>query len=124
MPSHLKPSVLIVEDEPLIAIDTEDLVKDLGYEVIDTAGSVCAALEALSQRRPDIVLLDVLLRSETSLLVAERCRSLGIGLAFTTGFPARDLPVGCGDAPVLAKPFSAEELRRTLHRVAEARPKG
>jgi CheY-like chemotaxis protein len=112
----MKISVLIVEDEPLIAMATEDMVTELGYEVTGTATSVEAALSALLRRRPDIALLDLKLRSETSLAVADRCRSLGIGIAFTTGYAPDELPADCGDAPMLAKPYTVAELRTVLER--------
>jgi CheY-like chemotaxis protein len=120
MPAPFRPSILIVEDEPLIAILTEDMVADLGYDVVGTASNVLDAIGALDKRRPHIALLDIKLRSETSLAVAEHCRTLGIGVAFTTGYSARDVPDACGDAPVLAKPFSAKDLDLTLKR-AESR---
>jgi CheY-like chemotaxis protein len=120
MPAPFRPSVLIVEDEPLIAILTEDMVADLGYDVVGIASNVPEAIGALDKRRPHIALLDIKLRSETSLPIAARCRSLGIGVAFTTGYSAKDLPDECGDAPVLVKPFSARDLGLTLKR-AESR---
>jgi CheY-like chemotaxis protein len=95
---------------------TEDMVTELGYEVVGTATSVEAALGALLRRRPDIALLDLKLRSETSLAVADRCRSLGIGIVFTTGYALGELPVNCGDAPMLAKPYTVAELRIVLGR--------
>lgn len=114
MAAQSKVRVLIVEDEPLIAMATEDMVCELGYEVTGTASSVEAALVALQRHRPDVALLDLKLRTETSLAVANQCRLLGIGIAFTTGYAAAELPEACGDAPLLAKPYTVAELRSVL----------
>jgi CheY-like chemotaxis protein len=115
-PSRTK--VLIVEDEPLIAILAEDMIEELGYEVVGAAHSVLEALSALLEHRPEIALLDIKLRSENSLPIAELCRQLGIGVAFTTGYSPQDIPDDCGNAPILAKPYSVHELQRALEMVA------
>jgi CheY-like chemotaxis protein len=120
MSASSRTKVLIVEDEPLIAILAEDMIQELGYEVVGTAHSVLEALSALLEHRPEIALLDIKLRSETSLPIAELCRQLGIRVAFTTGYSARDIPEECGDAPVLAKPYSLVELQEALERAAPA----
>jgi CheY-like chemotaxis protein len=110
--------VLIVEDEPLIAMNAEAMIADLGYEVLAAVGTVELALKALTQRRPDIVLLDLLLGSDSGLPVAERCRRLGIRVIFATGLTI--LPDGWGDTPVITKPYLMEDLRLTLQRLAGA----
>jgi CheY-like chemotaxis protein len=118
-PSHAR--IFIVEDEPLIAMMAEDMAADLGYEVVGTANNVQQSLEAIAECHPDLALLDVRLHSETSIPIAALCKQLGVGVAFTTGYSAYDLPDGCGDAPVLAKPFSQADLGRTLRRAAARR---
>jgi DNA-binding response OmpR family regulator len=120
MAAFAKASVLIVDDEPLIAMATEDMVTELGYDVIGSVGSVDAAMSALLRRRPDIALLDVRLGNETSLAFALRCRKLGIGVAFTTGFSVSKVPEGFDSSPVLAKPFTVADLRMTLEQAASS----
>jgi DNA-binding response OmpR family regulator len=120
MTLSVKASVLIVEDEPLIAMATEEMVNELGYEVIGAVSSVDAAMSALLRRRPDIALLDVRLRSGTSLSIALWCRKLGIGVAFITGLPINRVPEDCGSFPVLSKPFTVADLRLTLEEAASS----
>lgn len=80
--------VLIVEDDPIIAIDFEDRVLGLGVAGVRTVGSVAQALGAIAKRAPDFALLDVELIRETSFAVAERLVALKIPFVFVTGYGA------------------------------------
>ena len=55
----LPNDVLIVEDDPLIALDFEDTILGFGVKTVRTAGSVARALEMIADRAPDFALLDV-----------------------------------------------------------------
>jgi DNA-binding NarL/FixJ family response regulator len=99
----------------------EDMAADLGYEVVGTANNLQQGLDAIAECHPDVALLDLRLHSETSLPIAALCRQLGVGVAFITGYRAENLPDECGDAPVLAKPFSLVDLGRTLRRAEGSR---
>jgi CheY-like chemotaxis protein len=74
LPAH----VLIVEDDPIIALDFEDTIRGFGVETIRTAASVAAALELIADRAPDFALLDVGLVREKSFAIAERLDALKI----------------------------------------------
>src|SRR6202012_6291728 len=84
--------VLIVEDDPINALDFEDTISGFGPGTARTAGSVAVALQLIEQRAPDFALLDVSLGRETSLAVAERLDALNIPYVFVTGY-ASDVPV-------------------------------
>ena len=64
--------VLIVEDDPIIALDFEDTILGFGVKTVRTAGSVAKALVLIAERPPDFALLDVGLIREKSFAVAER----------------------------------------------------
>jgi PleD family two-component response regulator len=64
--------VLIVEDDPIIALDFEDTILGSGVKTVRTAGSVARALAMIDERPPDFALLDVGLIREKSFAVAER----------------------------------------------------
>jgi CheY-like chemotaxis protein len=67
--------LLIVEDEGITAIDTADLLRGLGYDVV---GLVYAAEDAIAQveaQRPDLVLMDIRLRGAMDGIAATACRS-------------------------------------------------
>jgi CheY-like chemotaxis protein len=84
--------VLIVEDDPLIAIDFEDTLLGLGIPAVRIAGTVAAALNMITSRAPDFALLDVGLIGEQSFAVAERLESLKIPFAFVTGYVRNKVP--------------------------------
>jgi CheY-like chemotaxis protein len=120
-PSHIRgdvPSdVLVVEDDPIIALDFEEMILGFGVETVRTAGSVTMALEMIASRRPDFALLDVGLVRENSFAVAAQLDALGIPFAFVTGYGAAvGLPKAFADKPRLPKPCSRDALRTLLMR--------
>jgi CheY-like chemotaxis protein len=113
--------VLIVEDDPIIVLDFEDTIAGFGTKKIRTAGSVAVALQMIEERPPDFALLDVSLRREDSLPVAERLEALKIPFIFVTGYAADvKLPAAFADRPRLPKPFSSDELQAALRRCFNA----
>ncbi|MET3160144.1 CheY-like chemotaxis protein [Bradyrhizobium japonicum] len=78
--SDVPADVLIVEDDPIIAIDFEDRLLGFGVTSVRTVGSVAQALAAIAARAPDFALLDVELSRENSFAVAERLAALKIPL--------------------------------------------
>lgn len=109
-------SLIVVEDEPLIAIMIEELAQELGWAVDGTAYSEADAFCLLDRCSPSLALLDINLGSSTSLAVAATCRDQHIPVVFMTGYTAKDIPPQCGSAPVLAKPFSRDDLERAFAR--------
>jgi CheY-like chemotaxis protein len=109
--------VLIVEDDPIIAIDFEDRLLGFGVKSVRTAGSVAQALAAITARRPDFALLDVELNREKSFAVAERLVAEQIPFVFVTGYGAETrIPVEFKARPRLQKPCSSEALETALRR--------
>ena len=109
--------VLIVEDDPIIALDCEDTLLGFGVKTVRTAGSVAKALVMIDERPPDFALLDVSLIREKSFAVAERLDSLKIPYAFVTGYGAdATLPAAFTGKPRLPKPYSTDALHALLAR--------
>jgi len=109
--------VLIVEDDPIIALDFEDTLLGFGVKTVRTAGSVAKALALIDQQPPDFALLDVSLIREKSFAVAERLDALNIPFAFATGYGAdARLPAAFTDKPRLPKPYSTDALLVLLRR--------
>ena len=108
--------VLIVEDDPLIALDFEDTLLGLGVPEVRTAGTVATALEMIKCRAPDFALLDVGLIREKSFAVAERLAASKIPFAFVTGYAGDKVPAAFADRPILAKPYSLDGLQALLRR--------
>jgi CheY-like chemotaxis protein len=107
--------VLIVEDDPIIALDFEDTILGFGVTSVRSAGNVARALEMIAERAPDFALLDVGLVREKSFAIAERLEALKIPFAFITGYGADvRLPAAFTHKPRLPKPCSSDALRAVL----------
>ena len=103
--------VLIVEDDPIIALDFEDTLLGFGVKSVRTAQSVARALALIDQQPPDFALLDVSLIREKSFAVAERLEALKIPFAFVTGYGAdARLPAAFAGKLRLPKPYSTDAL--------------
>jgi DNA-binding NtrC family response regulator len=114
--------VLIVEDDPIIALDFEDTVLRLGVTTVRIAGSVSRALQLIDERAPDFVLLDVGLVREKSFAVAERLEALGIPFVFVTGYSTDvALPATLAQKPRLPKPCTSDALEAVLRSAVAAR---
>jgi CheY-like chemotaxis protein len=114
--TYADQSLIIVEDEPLISMMMEEFADELGWSVSGCAYGEADALILLDCTSPQLALLDINLGANTSLSVAAACRQRDIPVVFITGYTARDVPSECGDAPVLAKPFSPNDLDQALRR--------
>jgi CheY-like chemotaxis protein len=114
----LPGDVLIVEDDPIIALDFEDTILGFGVKAVRCAGSVAHALLMIDERMPDFALLDVGLAREKSFKVAERLEALKIPFAFVTGYGGDRVDAVFADRPRLPKPCSSEALLLVLQRFA------
>jgi CheY-like chemotaxis protein len=109
--------VLIVEDDPIIALDFEDTISGFGVKTVRTAASVAKALDMIAVRPPDFALLDVGLIREKTFAIAERLDALKIPFVFVTGYGADvRLPAELAGKPRLTKPCSSEALEAALRR--------
>ena len=107
--------VLVVEDDPIIALDFEDTILDFGVKTVRIAANVAKALDMIADRPPEFALLDVNLIREKSFAVAERLEALKIPFAFVTGYGAdAALPAAFAAKPRLRKPCSTDALQALL----------
>ena len=112
-----KTSVLIIEDEPLIAMQLEDLVAGLGHTISATAATRTQAREAVAEQMPGLVLADIQLADGSSGLDAvDDILSLGsVPVIFITAYPERLLT---GDRPeptyLVTKPFQEASVRAAI----------
>ena len=110
-------SILIVEDEPLIALMLTDMLADLGFEVAASVTQVSEALAILRNLKIDVALLDVNIGTEKIDPVADLLAARGTPFIFTTGYGNSGVPVNHAGSAVLQKPFHIDELANTLHRI-------
>jgi CheY-like chemotaxis protein len=108
------PRVLVVEDEPLIAMLVEDWLAELDCETVGPAGSVAAALELVGGNELDGAILDVSLEGHDSFAVADALRARHIPFAFATGHGAGRIVDRFRDTPTLAKPYDFERVREVV----------
>ena len=103
--------VLIIEDDPFIAMDLEDTLVEAGYEVCGLAGSVDEGLSSLRRQRPSVATLDYHLGRETSDAIADALDAERIPYIYISG-NAHEL--GDKRAPVITKPVAPTTVVRTL----------
>ena len=116
-PDGMPDDVLIVEDDPIIALGLEDTILGFGVKTVRTAASVARALEMIADRAPDFALLDVGLVREKSFAIAERLEALKIPFVFVTGYSADGrFPAAFAHRPRLPKPCSTDALKAVLKR--------
>ncbi len=113
-------TVLLVEDQLVIALDVENMLMDFGARTVHTFATPAEALGALAHLTPDVAVLDIDLGSSTSIPVAEELQARGIPFVFATGYgDSAMIPPSLADAYVLRKPYSTDNLRdgltQTLH---------
>ncbi len=111
--------VLIVEDEPLLAMLLEEIIADLGHEAIGAAANVAQAFALLDNVAVDCALIDFSLGgTDTSIPVAERLQFDGIPFTYLSGHNSLDENAGAPDGPLLTKPASMDAIERALEAMA------
>ncbi|MBB6412685.1 response regulator [Mesorhizobium sangaii] len=109
--------VLIIEDEPLIAMDIEEMVESLGHRVVGTARTHAEAVTMFGKMRPKMVLADIQLADGSSGIEAvnEILSSTSVPVIFITAFPERLLT---GERPepafLVTKPFNPDMVKALI----------
>jgi CheY-like chemotaxis protein len=109
--------VLIIEDEPVIAMHLAQILSDMGHRVVDTAISRAEAVRSARQLQPDIVLADIQLADGSSGIdaVHEILVMFDVPVVFVTAYPER-LLTGLRPEPtfLVTKPFEADAIIATV----------
>lgn len=105
--------ILILEDDPLIALDLQLILEDEGHEVIGPCASLA---EAQSYGSPgiDLALLDVDLPDGKSFDLAARLIEGGVPVSFVSASTRAELPPHLGDVAFIAKPYQHAAIRNSL----------
>lgn len=107
--------VLLVEDQALIAIDTEDTLRKLGAERVRLASTAGEALDEIAAAMPDCAVLDFNLGDETSADVAAALEAASVPFVFVTGYgDTVMIPQRFASVPVARKPVSATSLAEQI----------
>jgi DNA-binding response OmpR family regulator len=110
--------ILIVEDEMMIAMMLEDMLADLGHEVVGVAQSLSAALNLAEGDGYDMAILDINLAGERSFPVARRLSERGVPFMFATGYGILGLEDPFRQTFTLKKPFQIHDLARAVEQVS------
>lgn len=112
--------VLIVEDEPLLAMNIEDMLTELGHLVTGTATRIDKALSLAEAGEFNLAVLDINLAGSNTFQVAAVLRKRGIPFIFTSGYGADGLVDGYRGAHLLTKPFGPRELEHMIAKLLSA----
>jgi len=114
-PRRLPDDILVVEDNYMIALDLETMLRDLGVASVRTASSVHEGLGFIADRLPDLGLIDVNLGDDKCFEIAERLQALGVPFVFTTGYgDSYAFPAVFAQTRIMTKPYTLEGVRALL----------
>ena len=127
---QIRTDVLIIEDEPFVAIGLKSLVEDLGHRVVAIARTHREAARSARQARPGLVLTDIQLADGSSGLEAvnEVLEDFPVPVVVITDYPQRFL-TGTPPEPafLVSKPYNADSLKAVISQALffdrKARPK-
>ena len=124
--SQLSTGVLIIEDEPVVALDLEGLVSDLGHKVTRIARTHKEAIAAVKHQKPGLVLADIQLADDSSGLdaVNEILSLHNVPVIFITAFPER-LLTGARPEPtfLITKPFRPQTVMAVISQALFFQPR-
>lgn len=113
-PKASKLRILIVEDEPFIALSLSDALFDLGFSIAGCFADVRSAMDFINREHVDGALLDVNLGSQKIDPVADLLAKRACPFIFTTGCGRSGIPAAFADRAVLQKPFGIDDLAGAL----------
>ena len=106
--------ILVVEDEFLVSLDLEAMLRELGGEVIGPFASLDRATAAARAEALDVALLDVNVGGQLVTPVADALAERAIPFVFCTGYDAASLPEPHAAVPILMKPCQGQQLKEAL----------
>ena len=106
--------MLVVEDEAAISMLLEDMLLDFGCTVVGPAARLSTALEMAASETFEVAILDVNVAGEPIYPVAEAIVKRNLPIVFSTGYGGAGIREPFRDRPVVQKPFSQADLKRTL----------
>ncbi|MGE6785834.1 response regulator [Ensifer adhaerens] len=116
--AELPPSVrtvLVLEDNFIIAMDAEEILASLGIQQVTIAANANQALELLALQAFDFVILDVNLGDHTSFVVADALIARGMPFGFTSGYgDAEHFPTYLRHVPRIDKPFNEKTVGQLI----------
>jgi DNA-binding NtrC family response regulator len=115
-----RPHILVIEDELLIALMIEEMIREAGFRASGVAHTLVQARQELAKRNFDAVLLDFNIGGQFHPEIADLLLEAGVPFAFVTGYDYIVEPRH-ERVPILQKPFNAAQLRDLLERLVGPR---
>src|SRR5262245_44219860 len=109
-------SVMLLEDEFLIALDAESMLTSFGVKHVYIVSTLAAAAELAEKGDVDVAILDVNIKGEMSWRIAEKLHQRGIPIVFASGYELRG-GIDSGIGVLLKKPYTSESLKEALEAV-------
>jgi CheY-like chemotaxis protein len=106
--------ILVVEDEPMLAIELEGLLQEFGCAVVGPVSSLVKALQLARDESFDAAILDVVIRGGDVYPVADLLDARGIPFVLASGYSEWSLPERHRHHPRLLKPFTRRNLAEAL----------
>jgi DNA-binding response OmpR family regulator len=106
--------ILIVEDEPMIAFDLQDMLEDAGFIVAGVAGKLERALALVTTTAFDAAIVDANLGGVSSVPIAKALATRDVPFIILSGYSLKTQQAGFPDGVFLQKPCRPEVLIRTL----------
>ena len=107
-------NILVVEDEPLIAMMLEDFLETLGHSIHASCDNLSDALDACKGDGFDLAILDVNLKGELVWPVAQLLHDRGVPFVIASGGHVEPPPALFADAPLLEKPYTIDRIGPVL----------
>jgi CheY-like chemotaxis protein len=109
-------NILVVEDEPLIAMMLEDFLETLGHTIAASCDNLSDAMVQAERDGFDVAILDVNLKGESVWPVAERLKARGVPFVIASGGHVEPPPSQFAAAPMLEKPYTIDRISPALDR--------
>ena len=112
--------ILVVEDSPVVAPFTAEVLADLGYQVIGPAPNMAIARELVDGEIFDAAIMDIHIRGERVFSLCEALFEKGVPFVLTSGYADWEMPDKWQNAPRLQKPYTIEQVQAVLSEVLSA----
>ncbi|MFZ0851854.1 MAG: response regulator [Hyphomicrobiaceae bacterium] len=106
--------IFLVEDEPVLMLELEGAIADMGWQAVPGRGSIANLLKSAQEQSFDAAVLDVNLGTERSDAIADALAARGIPFVYASGYGRDVLPERHRDRPLVGKPYLLGQLRDAL----------
>ena len=112
--------ILVIEDSPVVAPFTVEILGELGCEVVGPAPNMAAARELVESEEIDAAILDIHIRGERVFPICEMLEGRDVPFLLTSGYADWQVPDKWRDRPRLQKPYTLDQVKDALAPLFEA----